>query len=161
MQVNFADALSISGCVDYSLDEIKEETNLIDYDQSFPCDNSGIASKALYPEQYVELINAFKCEKCDKVFSTIIKLNRHIKSHSTDKPFPCIKCSKRFRVSQELRRHDQTHTGEKPFTCSECTKAYADSSSLRLHWRTHTGVKPYECNKCGRLFIHSKQYACS
>ena len=146
MQVNFEEALSISGYGDNSLLRIKEEMNSSDYVQSFPCDNSGIDFKAMYPEQHVKMVTGFKCEMCDKVFPTIFKLNRHNESHSTEKTFSCTKCDKVFPTITRLNRHKKRHSTEKPFRCNKCLKTFRASQELRGHNQKHTKEKPFTCS---------------
>ncbi|CAL4065994.1 unnamed protein product, partial [Meganyctiphanes norvegica] len=36
------------------------------------------------------------------------------------KIFPCSVCGKEFKAKRDLERHMQTHTGERPFPCTIC-----------------------------------------
>ncbi|XP_069008601.1 zinc finger protein 585A [Embiotoca jacksoni] len=49
----------------------------------------------------------------------------------------CHTCSKCFPSSSKLQRHIMTHTGQRPFGCEICGKKFRQKTHLRVHWRTH------------------------
>ena len=48
--------------------------------------------------------------------------------------FPCIYCSHRCKSKRDLEKHIRTHTGEKPFKCSLCSYETGDQSNLKRHF---------------------------
>ena len=59
-----------------------------------------------------------------------------------ERRYKCEVCNKGFSTKQRLTDHVHTHTGEKPYTCQYCGKGFANSSGCRLHVRfTHLGQK--------------------
>ncbi|KAM4707242.1 uncharacterized protein O3C94_004625 [Discoglossus pictus] len=94
----------------------------------------------------------FPCSECGKCFSRASHRNAHVRTHTGEKPFACPECGKCFSQATHLNRHMGTHTGEKPFPCSECGKCFSRASHLNAHVRTHTGEKPFACPECGKGF---------
>ena len=94
----------------------------------------------------------FKCPECGNDFPTRVRLTKHERTHTGEKPYGCDVCGKDFADPSSLIRHMRTHTGVKPYRCDVCGKVFADSSNLTKHMRTHTGEKPYGCDVCGKDF---------
>uniref|UniRef100_A0A665WF44 C2H2-type domain-containing protein n=1 Tax=Echeneis naucrates TaxID=173247 RepID=A0A665WF44_ECHNA len=49
----------------------------------------------------------------------------------------CQTCSKYFPSGSKLQRHMMTHTGQRPFGCEVCGKRFRQKTHLRVHCRTH------------------------
>ena len=96
----------------------------------------------------------FKCEECDRGFTTRQHLTRHKRTHTGEKPYSCEVCGRGFADASNLAKHVRTHTGEKPYNCEVCGKDFSQSSHLLKHKRTHTGEKPYSCEVCGKGFAN-------
>lgn len=66
------------------------------------------------------------------------KLNITYILFSGEKDFECGVCSRKFAKKFALNRHMLTHTLERPFKCKLCDKAYTQSNDLKAHFRrTH------------------------
>ncbi|XP_037804231.1 zinc finger protein 865-like isoform X7 [Penaeus monodon] len=50
-----------------------------------------------------------------------------------DRHYPCVFCHYRSRSRVDLDKHVRTHTGEKPYKCVFCVYMSADKSNLRRH----------------------------
>ncbi|XP_062857582.1 zinc finger protein 770 [Trichomycterus rosablanca] len=50
----------------------------------------------------------------------------------------CSVCLKQFDFFSKLQRHLLTHSGERPFSCAVCKKAFRQASHLKAHLRCHS-----------------------
>ncbi|XP_046404865.1 zinc finger protein 551-like isoform X2 [Ischnura elegans] len=92
------------------------------------------------------------CSVCCKVFTQGSILEKHMRTHSEDRPYSCSECDKSFSQRSILTNHMRKHAVEKPFSCSDCAKAFSSKGNLVMHLRTHSGEKPYACSVCGKSF---------
>ena len=47
--------------------------------------------------------------------------------------YSCQDCEKSFKKPSDLERHIRTHTGERPFRCEVCGKSFSLKSTLGDH----------------------------
>ena len=110
-------------------------------DFSFPLAVKPTRSKRLLP-----------CDTCGKEFDRPSLLERHIRTHTGERPYVCDFCNKGFSTSSSLNTHRRIHTGEKPHVCKICGKCFTASSNLYYHRMTHVKEKPHPCEECPRSF---------
>lgn len=55
----------------------------------------------------------------------------------TRKIFPCNVCGKVSQSKRDMEKHMRTHTGERPYKCPTCTYATGDQSTLRRHQKKY------------------------
>ncbi|XP_055747650.1 zinc finger protein 64-like isoform X2 [Salvelinus fontinalis] len=94
----------------------------------------------------------FECELCHKRFSRRDKLNMHFRSHTGEKPHKCKYCPYAAADSSSLKKHLRIHYDERPFKCQICPYASRNSSQLTVHLRSHTGDAPFQCTRCEAKF---------
>uniref|UniRef100_A0A4W5R634 C2H2-type domain-containing protein n=1 Tax=Hucho hucho TaxID=62062 RepID=A0A4W5R634_9TELE len=54
----------------------------------------------------------------------------------------CPDCGKEFTQANKLERHMRTHTGERPYQCSVCGMRFNQKGNLKTHFKVHTGECP-------------------
>lgn len=101
----------------------------------------------------------YKCDRCDSLFTSKIKLDKHLFNKHTvpnERSFPCDDCEKRFKSSSNLMQHRKVHLAEKPYQCPLCSKSFSFKSNLQKHQgksrcRRPPG-EPIQCHVCQKIF---------
>ncbi|CAK1595564.1 unnamed protein product [Parnassius mnemosyne] len=129
--------------------------------------------------------NKYKCKKCERVFDSKRKMNKHTISHVEDRPFLCKLCGRTYKTASEIVRHGRAHNGtripcsyqcgystvylgalkqherrhrtEYSYTCDKCGKGFQVLTWYEQHQNVHTGAKPFVCEICGVAF-HMDRY---
>lgn len=84
-----------------------------------------------------ELRRKFHCSHCGKSFKTKSHLQRHILTHTGEKPYHCNRCGSKFNQSSSLRNHIiAIHTKEYPHYCTHCNKGFLMPALLQKHLTT-------------------------
>ena len=97
----------------------------------------------------------FKCTHpgCEKQYSIQTRLNIHMRTHLSNKPYKCDTCQKSFAMRGDLKTHQKFHSNERPFKCTYCDKAYKTNEHLKDHIQIqHFGIKKYHCDICQKSF---------
>ena len=123
----------------------------------------------LFEMESSNLMNDFKCEICEEIFSSSKSKTNHISNVHEEvktcikiiqkgKVYPkCNSCGKSFTRSGSLNLHIKTvHEGQRSYKCDSCGKSFTESGSLKQHIKTlHEGQRNYKCDSCGKYFSAS------
>ena len=81
------------------------------------------------------------CDYCGRVFPYPSAMEKHIRSHTKEKPYKCGICDKAFTQQYNLCQHLLTHpktSTKTPFKCGFCDKAFNQKFSLSRHLLTNS-----------------------
>ena len=59
----------------------------------------------------------YTCETCQKTFTHMRNLKRHVKDVHGEKKFVCEQCGESFTRKVNLERHQKRHSGSTPHIC--------------------------------------------
>lgn len=124
----------------------------------------------------------YKCNRCEKSYTTRANLLMHERSHIGSKPFECNECGRSFYDENSLINHTSIHTGIKvrvqinlfsllfptslatmmpsmsfvlikKFNCEDCGKCFTTANILQQHRKKHSmPVRPHKCSDCPAAF---------
>lgn len=60
----------------------------------------------------------------------------------------CQVCQYKTFRNNDFQRHMLTHSAEKPYSCDKCNYTCIQKIHLKAHLLTHTGEKPFKCSFC-------------
>ncbi|KAH8837521.1 hypothetical protein MCOR27_009900 [Pyricularia oryzae] len=102
-----------------------------------------------------------QCKTEKRGFPQKSKIERHLQTHTGDRPFSCPHCPDMFSAKQALEQHILIHKQEKPLKCTfpGCNKSFRQQSARTMHMRVHTKERPLKCNLCDRTFSESSNLA--
>uniref|UniRef100_A0AAF5RY58 C2H2-type domain-containing protein n=1 Tax=Wuchereria bancrofti TaxID=6293 RepID=A0AAF5RY58_WUCBA len=93
-----------------------------------------------------------KKQRCDMCQQEVAYMNKHMKTHTGEKPYSCPTCKKNFTQFGNMKKHMMIHTGEKPYSCPTCKKNFTQFGNMKKHMMIHTGEKLYSCATCKKNF---------
>ena len=105
--------------------------------------DEGLLSPPSFEEQYDSIVAGLPASVSEPQPGTSSQGTFRVPAVPALKRFYCgaAGCGKGFRLKTDLNRHLLTHTGERPFRCTApgCSKSFSQHSNLKRHMRTHSG----------------------
>ncbi|XP_061570705.1 zinc finger protein 14-like [Cololabis saira] len=116
------------------------------------------------------------CSLCGKYFARDVDMERHMKSHSEDRPYMCSFCEKKFKNPYVLKRHEKeickSREQRKPRRkeaacltvqppavetadgkmCPICSRILPCTADMAKHLRSHSEERPFICITCEKGF---------
>ncbi|CAG5927384.1 unnamed protein product [Menidia menidia] len=123
-----------------------------------------------------EIFENKNCYLCGKYFARQVDMDRHMKSHSEDRPYKCSFCEKKFKNPYVLRRHEKEicksreHKNPKRREvprlnlqpppevsvegkiCPICSRVLPCTADIAKHLRSHSEERPFICVTCEKGF---------
>ncbi|XP_052893003.1 zinc finger protein 544-like [Anopheles moucheti] len=174
--VRYSDA---TGFYDHFLMDHRGEMTLNELFELLSQNENSLVISGQEPANIKSVDGTFGCAVCGKSYRVEANLERH-KRKSHMKIYSCPHCARKFPYKSLLEKHLPTHTLEKPFKCPHCTLSYTQRVNLRIHIeRKHTELsctnenlvdggesgddqakrdgaiahpQTYDCGECGKSF---------
>ncbi|GIY17014.1 hypothetical protein CDAR_189641 [Caerostris darwini] len=106
-----------------------------------------------FPDHSPTVERPYNCKLCDKSYTRISSLNKHVLTHTVDKPYQCTECGRCFADRTNLSRHvSSIHTRDKPYAYHKCGKRHSRNFELKSHKSRHAGEDRSKCDSCGAEF---------
>ena len=94
----------------------------------------------------------WKCDSCEKEFSSKSKLTKHKKIHNLSmETFKCEICSKEYSSMNSLKRHLESHGERITKACDICSVEFISENGFKIHMEGHDNV-PSPCSICQKVF---------
>ncbi|XP_021965590.2 zinc finger protein 782 [Folsomia candida] len=106
-----------------------------------------------YLDKHASVHATWKCDFCEITLGTKNSWQRHVRTHTGEKPVKCDQCEESFIDKRTRRKHVIRRHTTVQHLCSLCGKGFPFKYSLKLHvQKVHENLKRYECSECGEKF---------
>ncbi|KAL1483348.1 hypothetical protein MTO96_033265 [Rhipicephalus appendiculatus] len=106
------------------------------------CNRSFARKNARTSHVRIHARTGYECADCGRRFSNSSHLSRHRRCHLEDSEwFVCPECWAGFARKDVMQRHMLSHTGERPYACRVCGDVFTQRVSARRHEKNSHGVE--------------------
>lgn len=101
----------------------------------------------------------FFCIVCNKGFTKMFSLKRHMMIHSGTKNHRCSLCDRSFIQKTDRDRHEATHKSTCTVEClfAGCQKRFKTSKNMKSHLVFHfPDYRPFKCRYCDKTFSRKR-----
>ena len=100
-----------------------------------------------------------KKANCDKIFATECERKRHVEEAHLQflRKFSCPSCDKKFTRISNLNRHMKLHNNIREFSCSLCSRDFTQRVHRDKHMMIHFR-KSNQCPKCETVYTKLKYF---
>ena len=121
------------------------------------CMKKGLKDKKFLKDiDYKVIIHGkiYQCNKCEKSFSGLSFIRKHIFNVHEEKKVKCEHCDKLFITIGRLKYHEKFYHGKESTgsKCEVCEKEYKNPYVLRVHFNEHHRERKFKCEKCSEMF---------
>ncbi|XP_013163797.1 PREDICTED: zinc finger and BTB domain-containing protein 41-like [Papilio xuthus] len=121
------------------------------------CDMGYMNQNSLKTHMKTHDIGTYKCNHCDKVFNTLVKMKFHINythNNSTRYITNCPYCELSFTSYYQRNRHLFSEHNSSNYKCNICDKTFILKSKLTSHIKqNHLMERDHICTICGKGFF--------
>ena len=96
-------------------------------------------------------IRKFRCKLCNYVTCLRKDANRHHKANHGK--CICHKCGRSCNTPSTLERHMYTHSENRPHVCRTCGERFAFEGEYKQHRFKHRHIAAFPCNQCEKRFM--------
>ncbi|XP_013146536.1 PREDICTED: zinc finger protein draculin-like isoform X2 [Papilio polytes] len=124
------------------------------------CHSTFATKRSLRSHKTTHIEGSYKCDDCDKIFSSKAKKVYHEKcKHLGERKISnCQYCNESFRSYYQRNKHlVKVHNTEAKYKCNICSKSYVIKSLLMSHIKkNHLMERNCQCTECGFKFFSKK-----
>ncbi|KAM4594452.1 uncharacterized protein V3H82_001265 isoform 1-T3 [Fundulus diaphanus] len=132
-------------------------TQMMEDEKSLESSNTGEDNDDSKDDPPSTKMKGLCCPFCiERSFKNADKLNRHMRTHTGEKPFKCPLCNLTFSQSYHMTRHMRNQHAAGPYVCPACGLSMESLAELFKHKKTHK-EQILNCTDCNEVFLNDEE----